>query len=395
MEVVAPPLPRLAVQLDFDRKYRLGLEFRMRTGFPSWERDFCRLFRASLEEKNTLTAIRKSKLGQKLSRVHTYSQGDVEGVAKWHWSWDALKHLSLKPSSMVDLLPKTPGAIHDGPSFNLIADCFLYLRAFQYPTWPDEKQASFRRLVLEHLRPSKWPGDTTSGVAGLMYIEFAPMKLVPKAIALVNRYGINIGCTKDELEGMNKVLSEHLTRRRLVRAAQRQARTENFIKASLRRTKITLSEEAYRREVMIHMNTNYTPFTSYRAWDKALEALYKAAQEMTPEAAIHKRLKTWDMPLQSTRYVWKKTGTKVVSRHDRWPYVILKLLYDSPEKALLYITQSWETLSPPFKVMADCLVYLRAFHYDNFTEEYKLLYQQLIRECLSPQRWSSIKPDDT
>lgn len=359
--------------LNCDHLYRRGLEFRMPSCFPSWDRDYCSLFQMTLDGQDISPLLRHSMLKSTLEKLEECDKAGDRPREKLLWLWKAFSLLVSDPVHALEHIDTVNFRCY--PSFNIIADCLLYIRAFHYPSWSRELRQKFIFTVRRHLNPGQWEGHYTSGTAALMFIEAAEERRVGRAFHLVRLYNLHIGPSRAE----SIALYRELLLQGRVRSHRAMVRK---VHAALNRYGFDHNEDQYQKELQIRLQTANV-MVEYRWWDKEFSKLYRDSLENPPIARRYAR---------NVRHLIYHS---LPIRSKDWPFIALRMIQDSPTQALRFLEMSDELPRYPFNMMSDCFLYLRVFHYDNMKESVKRRFRRLVRQCLAPSRWPLSSPSDT
>ncbi|KAI5304582.1 hypothetical protein KEM56_006305 [Ascosphaera pollenicola] len=373
------PLPNLfgpESPLDYDKMYWRGLYFRMRTGSAMWDRDYCTLFQMTREGQDLSPFLQHARLPSMLKRLPKMDQGGGGPQQRWlwTWSWEALMLMASDPKRALEHMDTVNSSLF--PSFNVIADCFLYLRAFHYPSWPRELRHRFELAAQKRLHPRNWVGKQTSGAAALIFFEFAADERVGRALYLIRLYGLKMGPSRAESIAVYRHLLSR-SRTRLQPAIVRK------VHAAVNRSGHIYDERLQQKELQIRLQTANVREVTYPLWEEEFKNLYEQSLEHPPVSRS---------PAQGTRHLLYRNFPRLSMD---WPTTALRLIHESPTRALIMLEKSDKLPRYPFNMMSDCFLYLRAFHYPNMNGPDKKRFRRLVRRCLAPSRWLLVSPSDT
>ncbi|KAI5285746.1 hypothetical protein KEM54_000327 [Ascosphaera aggregata] len=361
--------------INFENIYRRGLRFRMRTDCYSWERDYCLLFQMTLDGQNLLPLLENSRVRSHLRRLQIYDNGADKPSERWVWTWEVLELLATNPERFfghLDLIN-----YHNHPTLNVLADCFLYLRAFHYSTWPPEVQLRYQLAVQQHLHYGNWLGRKTSGAAALIYLEFSKPERTGRAFHFIRLYGLQVGPSSDE--------SAAIIRRFLLQGKLRSwPAMVQKLQYRLKRVGFGVDQEMCQKELEARLQTTNVRI-NYEWWETNFTALYETTAKTfsVNDAKVHRKRM---IPCNAI---------KLPERSMDWPSTALRMISAFPREAVTFLEKSDEVPRYPFNMMSDCFLYLRAFHYDRFSRKQRKHFRRALLQCLCPSRWLSISPADT
>ncbi|KAI5286980.1 hypothetical protein KEM52_001800, partial [Ascosphaera acerosa] len=359
----------------------------------AWEGSFARLCRAAVSRDQGLAANIKNEGSEQRSSLRSQSPSQEEqkkegegghscaklvesdpGQAAATWSTRALDLLARMPTEVIDHVHRID--MRATRSFNMVADCLLYLRAVHFSNWSSDLQGRFESSVQSQLHPRCWPEAQTPAAAAMLYLEFADSpKRRGRAIYSVRRHGIRLAGTQHEHDALLRQL-----------LLQGRARSGGASKPELQDDRRRRDKEAVTRLLTSNVHV------SHAWWNANFTRLYEATA--AARAAKEGPRLVGDRT-QSAQSLDPRPKTLLPRRSADWPSTALRILAHQPGQALRFLLQSDDVPRYPFHMISDCFLFLRAFFYDRADEAWKHAFRRAARQCLAPSRWLAVYPAET
>ncbi|KAJ5761953.1 uncharacterized protein N7511_005335 [Penicillium nucicola] len=156
---------------------------------------------------------------------------------------------------------------------------------------------------------------------------------------------------------------------------------------------------------VMRLNSIYTRELGLRQWKPAYEAIYKAKvyqREVINKAVLPTLRGDGEALLEMVRsdcHGKFREKWEAMTRPQKafaWQRLAIWLLQNDPALALEFLLVTTATQEKPdFTLVADCLMYLERFHYEDSLENWRSghhTFQSVIETCLNPKEWPIVQP---
>ncbi|KAJ5297925.1 hypothetical protein N7508_008174 [Penicillium antarcticum] len=156
---------------------------------------------------------------------------------------------------------------------------------------------------------------------------------------------------------------------------------------------------------VMRLNSIYTRELGLRQWKPAYEAIYKAKvyeRDVINKAVLPTLRGDGEALLEMVRsdcHGKFREKWEAMTRPQKafaWQRLAIWLLQNDPKLALEFLLVTTATQEKPdFTLVADCLMYLDRFYYEDWLEDWQSgdhTYQSVIETCLNPREWPIVQP---
>lgn len=161
----------------------------------TWKADFQILYTGTRdgESKNVI----REKMNFKDMAISSASRERGEALL-WHqsnrdrWAITALSLLLESPEHALQFLEVTNRFPY--PPYYFVSNCFLYLRAFHYEmlTSTPKSKERFQRVLLNCLRPERWPPTGPSNIGLRLFFDFCDRNMASQTFSKILHSNIHI-----------------------------------------------------------------------------------------------------------------------------------------------------------------------------------------------------------
>ncbi|KAJ5563887.1 hypothetical protein N7513_000129 [Penicillium frequentans] len=161
-----------------------------------------------------------------------------------------------------------------------------------------------------------------------------------------------------------------------------------------------IDQKTLRLAVVLRGNSLYSRHLGFKQWKDGYSEIYKAkhyGREIQNKSSIL-ALKEEGMALLakvqtdclgSFREEWQAMDQN--AKAQAWQRLAFWLLQNDPKLLLEFLIVTTEgQVKPDFSMVADCLMYLDTFYYEDWLKDWRsgiCTYQSVIESCLHPTRW--------